>query len=189
MERALEFAAALDAICIRISLPLDDSSDNMLLAAASRQAMCTASAASISFCGSRASSSANAAETPVEVGIPCPGKVLRLSTLWRGWNFLPSATFNICRWPSRRCVLDPPIVSRQLTSHPMRPQTKPFTVQTKQNRKTPGQHLAELGVVSATAEPGRSPFVTAAERLLGTIGTSRPTPADGNLIDLTARTI
>jgi hypothetical protein len=77
---------------------------------------------------------------------------------------------------------------RQLASLPMRPQAKTFTVETRKSRKSPSQHEAELlGIKPAAAEPAHSPFVTGADRLFGTIRTSHPILADGNLADLAAR--
>jgi len=69
----------------------------------------------------------------------------------------------------------------------MRPQAKTFTVEIKKSRKSPSQHEAELGFLGA-AEPAGSPFATAAaDRLFGTIRTSHPILADGDLADFAPR--
>ena len=70
----------------------------------------------------------------------------------------------------------------------MRPQAKTFTVEIRKGRKSPGQHEAGLlSIPPAAADPTRPPFVTATDRLFGTIRTSHPILADGNLADLAAR--
>jgi hypothetical protein len=70
----------------------------------------------------------------------------------------------------------------------MRPQAKTFTVEIRKSRKGPIQHEAGLlSIQPAAADPTRPPFVTAADRLFGTIRTSHPILADGDLADLSPR--